>query len=138
MFKNLLKHFNRNTSNKNAELENQSFELKSKAMEGILGKEHDNVMHAIVPYDLGGALDLYYYPGFMNGTAVATKELVDFEFKGPKNDIYDSYEFVMCTKNMIDLDSLKDKDPNPGTFASDHKIINSILNLFQLFDCFVL
>lgn len=35
---------------------------KSNLMETVLGREHDIVMHAIIPYALGGGLDLYYYP----------------------------------------------------------------------------
>jgi hypothetical protein len=38
------------------------YEHKTRLMEGSLGPEHDVVMHAIIPYAVGGALDLYYYP----------------------------------------------------------------------------
>ena len=70
----------------NEKAEEKSYEIKSKFMETVLGKEHDMVMHAIIPYDIGGSLDLYYYPSFMGGTAIATKELTNFKFKKPEND----------------------------------------------------
>jgi len=44
-------------------------------MEAILGKEHDMVMHAMIPYAIGGGLDLYYFPNKIEGVAIATKEL---------------------------------------------------------------
>jgi len=98
-------------------------------MENILGKEHDMVMHAIIPYDVGGSLDLYYYPNFMNGTAVASKELTNYKFNNPKNDWLDAYELVMVTRHKIDLVSVKDENPMINSFSYDHKNINSILNM---------
>ena len=57
-------------------------------MQTILGPEHDMVMHAIIPYDIGGSLDLYYFPDFHGGTAIATKELTNYKFKSPSNDYF--------------------------------------------------
>jgi hypothetical protein len=42
--------------------ESQWYEHKTRVMEQFLGKEHDLVMHAIIPYDIGGSLDLDYFP----------------------------------------------------------------------------
>jgi hypothetical protein len=109
--------------------EEKSYEIKSQFMEKVLGKEHDIVMHAIIPYDIGGSLDLYYYPDYMGGTAVASKELANYKFNKPKNDWLDAYELVMVTNNKIDLDSVKNKQAEPGSFAYDHKLINSTLNM---------
>lgn len=109
--------------------EEKSYEIKSMFMEKVLGKEHDMVMHAIIPYDIGGSLDLYYYPNYMGGTAIASKELTNYKFNKPKNDWLDAYELVMVTNNVIDLDSIKNEQAEPGSFAYDHKCINSILNM---------
>lgn len=109
--------------------EEKSYEIKSKYMESVLGNEHNMVMHAIIPYDIGGSLDLYYYPNFMNGTAIASKELTNYKFSSPSNDWLDAYELVMVTNKKIDLDSVKDESIDVDSFSYDHKYINSILNM---------
>ena len=73
------------------------YERKSRLMEQSLGKEHDMVMHAIIPYSVGGGLDLYYYPNGIPGTAIATKELSESPTEGSSNKVYDRYELVMFT-----------------------------------------
>ena len=55
------------------------YDEKSSYMESILGPEHDHVMHAIVPYAVGGALDLYYFPSGLPGTAIATNPYSDMD-----------------------------------------------------------
>jgi hypothetical protein len=101
------------------------YEHKSALMEASLGKEHGSVMHAIIPYAIGGALDLYYYPDCLPGTAIATKELSDFPNEGSSNDVYQSYELVMFTKHPIDLDAIND---DKTAFGRAHLSINAILN----------
>ena len=102
------------------------YEHKSRLMEASLGKEHDMVMHAIIPYAVGGALDLYYYPHGIPGTAIATKELSELPDEGSCNDVYQSYELVMFTRHQVDLNAAKD----PGTaFGRAHANIRAILNL---------
>jgi len=36
------------------------YELKSKGLENILGKMHSTVGHSIIPFAVGGAVDMYY------------------------------------------------------------------------------
>jgi hypothetical protein len=99
---------------------------KSAFMEAVLGQEHDMVMHAIIPFAVGGGLDLYYYPNGAPGTGIATKELVDRRGKGPSNRVFPCYELVMFTKHTLNLDEAK----NPETpFGAAHTKINSVLNL---------
>jgi hypothetical protein len=102
------------------------FDEKSDLMQAILGKEHHMVMHALIPYAIGGALDLYYYPaGAVPGTAIATKELSELPGEGSSNAVFRSYELVMFTKHPIDLDAARDE----GTeFGRAHASINAILN----------
>jgi len=108
------------------ELTDQWFEHKSRLIEASLGKEHDMVMHALIPYAIGGNLDLYYYPNGVPGTAVATKELADLPNDGASNDVYRSYELVMFTKHRLDLDAANDENTE---FGRAHRNINAILNL---------
>jgi hypothetical protein len=100
-------------------------EQKSALMESILGREHDMVMHAIIPYAVGGGLDLYYFPHGVPGTAIATKELSEMPGEGSKNNTFACYELAMFTKHPIDLDAAK-SDDHP--FGIAHRNINTILN----------
>lgn len=104
---------------------NEWYERKSAMMEDMLGKEHDMVMHAIIPYAMGGGLDLYYYPNGLPGTAIATKELSDLPTEGSSNDVYNRYELVMFTRHKVDLDAAKDE---LTPFGKAHATINAILN----------
>jgi hypothetical protein len=107
------------------ELGNQWYDRKSALMEATLGKEHDMVMHALIPYAIGGALDLYYFPNGIPGTAIATKELCELPGEGSSNNVYSCYELVMFTKHRLDLDAAKDEET---PFGKAHACINSILN----------
>jgi len=100
-------------------------EKKSEYMESVLGKEHDMVMHAIIPYAVGGGLDLYYYPHGIPGTGVGTKELIACGGDGPSNDVYPCYELVMFTRYALNLDDAKSEDTE---FGIAHSNINSVLN----------
>ncbi len=105
-------------------------ERKSALMEEMLGKEHDMVMHAIIPYAIGGGLDLYYYPNGIPGTGIATKELSNLPGEGSSNDVFQCYELVMFTKHPIDLEAAKDE---ATTFGQAHTVINSVLNYIALY-----
>jgi hypothetical protein len=98
---------------------------KSEFLKSLLGKQHGTVRHALIPFAIGGGLDLYYYPNGIPGTAIATKELVDRHGNGPSNRAYPAYELVMFTKHALNLDEAKD-DTTP--FGSAHRNINRILN----------
>ncbi len=106
-------------------LEDEWYDKKSKMMESILGEEHGMVMHAIIPYEVGGSLDLYYYPNEIPGTAVATKELTFACQESASNDKFEKYELVIFTKHDLDLDQIGNKD---SPFNQAHHNINVILN----------
>ena len=95
-------------------------------MEASLGKEYDMVMHALIPYAIGGSLDLYYYPNGLPGTAIATKELSELPNQGSTNDVYRLYELVMFTKHRLDPDAAMNEKTE---FGRAHMNINTILNL---------
>lgn len=101
------------------------YDHKSSLMEQMLGKEHNMVMHAIIPYAIGGALDLYYYPNGVPGTAIATKELSESPGEGSSNRAFQCYELVMFTRHPLDLDSATDKET---AFGRAHAVINAVLN----------
>jgi hypothetical protein len=103
---------------------------KSLLMEKSLGTMHGIVMHSIIPFDVGGGLDLYYYPDALPGTAIATKELSPLPGVGSSNDVYSSYELVMFTRHPLDIDAAND----PRTpFGRTHATLNAILNAMARF-----
>ncbi len=106
-------------------LEEEWYDVKSKRMENILGREHDMVMHALIPYEVGGALDLYYYPSGIPGTAIATKELAFAYSKSSQNDKFEKYELAMFTREELDLDKANETDCG---FGIAHQNISAILN----------
>ncbi len=109
-----------------AEQEEAWHDEKTAYFEALMGPEHDQVMHAIIPYAIGGGLDLYYYPHGITGTGIATKELTDWRRGGPTNSLYDGYELVMFTKQALDLDNAQNSDT---AFGAIHATINAVLNL---------
>lgn len=101
------------------------YDEKSALMVDVLGDEHDMVMHAMIPYVVGGGLDLYYFPNGITGTAIATKELCELPGVGSSNDVFEAYELVMFTRHALSLDDAHD----PSTpFGRAHQSINAILN----------
>lgn len=106
-------------------LEDAWYDRKSSLMESILGKQHDMVMHALIPYEIGGPLDLYYFPDALHGTAIATKELTHACRESSNNDKYTKYELVMFTRETLNLDEANDETTS---FGKAHQNISAILN----------
>jgi hypothetical protein len=109
----------------NEELAKQWYDRKSAMMATLLGKEHNLVMHAIIPYAVGGGLDLYYFPNGIRGTAIATKELSELPGEGSANKVFQCYELVMFTRHALNLDVARDEST---PFGQAHTMINAILN----------
>jgi hypothetical protein len=84
----------------------KDYELKSEGLENVLGKMHNRVGHAIIPFAVGGAVDIYYFPNHIKGTGFATMELLDPEGNGPKKNRIGTYELVAFTK--CDYDTSED------------------------------
>lgn len=74
------------------------YELKSKGLEQVLGKMHELVGHAIIPFAVGGAVDMYYFPNHIKGTGFATMELLEPDGTGPLPNRLGTYELVAFTK----------------------------------------
>lgn len=79
---------------------NLDYELKSKGLEAVLGESAGMVGHAIIPFEIGGAVDMYYFPNHIKGTGFATMELLDPDGNGPKPNKLGTYELVAFTKEM--------------------------------------
>jgi hypothetical protein len=109
-----------------SDIESQWYAEKSDRMVELLGEEHDMVMHAIIPYAVGGGLDLYYYPHLIPGTGIATKELSNRPSEGSTNNVLTTYEFVMFTRHDLSMDDAQ-KPETP--FGKMHHSINAILNM---------
>ena len=100
------------------------YELKEQGLEQVLGKMHGIAGHAIIPFDLGGAVDMYYFLNHISGTGFATMELLDPDGKGPQPNPFGTYELVAFTKLPYNS---SDKEDTPfdlierrfcGTFTS--------------------
>lgn len=73
-------------------------ETKQKALEKILGPMDDTVWHAIIPFQVGGAVDMYCFSSHMTRTVFATMELIDPNGNGPKPNRMGTYELISCTR----------------------------------------
>lgn len=106
-------------------LADEWYKRKSDLLEERLGPEHDMVLHATVPYFLGGSLDLYLFPNGVPGVGVATKELSDFPGEGSSNEVFESYELVMFTRHPLKFDN---QDEAATPFGRALQTISPILN----------
>jgi hypothetical protein len=79
------------------------YELKYKGLENVLGTMHNMVGHAIIPFSVGGAVDMYYFPNHIKGTGFATMELLEPDGSGPLPNRLGTYELVAFTKHVINI-----------------------------------
>jgi hypothetical protein len=86
------------------------YELKMTGLENVLGESHTLVGHSIIPFEVGGAVDMYYFPNGIKGTGFATMELLKPDGTGPIPNRLGTYELVAFTK----LDFVQDTiETNP-------------------------
>lgn len=78
--------------------------LKMKGLEYVLGKSHDKVGHAIIPFQIGGTVDMYYFLNSIKGTGFATMELINPDSTGPIPNETGTYELVAFTKHSYTED----------------------------------
>jgi hypothetical protein len=81
---------------------NRDYEEKQKGLERLLGKMHDVVGHAVIPFEVGGALDMYYFPNGIPGTGFATMELLKPDGTGPIPNKFGTYELAAFTRIPYD------------------------------------
>jgi hypothetical protein len=82
----------------------KEYEDKQAGLERVLGKMHDMVGHAIIPFDIGGTVDMYYFLNGINGTGFATMELIKPDGTGSKPNRLGTYELVAFTKELYNHD----------------------------------
>jgi len=75
------------------------YEAKKTALEEILGPMDSMVGHSLIPFDIGGALDMYYFSSCMPGTVFCSMELIDPGGEGPMPSRIGTYELISCTKH---------------------------------------
>lgn len=89
---------------------NRHDEAKQTALEKLLGPMHGMVGHAIIPFQVGGTVDMYYFPNGISGTGFATMELIRPDGTGPKPNQIGTYELVAFTKHRISQEGEKEED----------------------------
>lgn len=89
---------------------NSHYEAKKAALEKILGPMHKLVGHAIIPFEVGGAVDMYYFPNGIPGTGFASMELIAPDGTGPKPNRIGTFELVAFTKQTIPPEAEKDEN----------------------------
>lgn len=93
------------------EIYEKHYEAKQKAIERILGKMHDSVGHAIIPFQVGGTVDMYYFPNVIRGTAFVTMELIEPDGTGPIPNRMGTYELVAFTKHSLSESDKNEEHP---------------------------
>jgi hypothetical protein len=76
----------------------KDYEEKKQGLETVLGEMYGMVGHAIIPFEIGGAVDMYYFTKHIQGTGFATMELLNPDGNGPKPNRLGTYELVAFTK----------------------------------------
>ncbi len=98
----------------------RDYELKQQGLENVLGKMHNTVGHAVVPFYLGGSVDLYYFSNHIDGTGIATMELLDPNGNGPKPNRLGTYELVAFTREPYNTE----EDSNTAFKLMESRICN--------------
>ncbi|MDR1199398.1 MAG: suppressor of fused domain protein [Prevotellaceae bacterium] len=89
------------------------YELKTQELENVLGEMHNIVGHALIPFDVGGAVDMYYFNNHIPGTCFATMELLDPDGNGVLPNEFGTFELIAFTKyNYVD-DTEDENTSNP-------------------------
>jgi hypothetical protein len=70
-------------------------------IESVLGPMYPLVGHAYIPFQVGGPVDMYYFSEAVEGTGIATMELIEPDGSGPKPSTIGTYELVAFTKLRI-------------------------------------
>lgn len=81
-------------------------DAKQAGLERALGPMDEMVLHSIIPFFIGGGLDLYAFSGCIPGKVIATQELIGRRKKDrPKQGAFGAFELVACVRPGVGLDS---------------------------------
>ena len=100
---------------------NKAYEDKQAGLERVLGKMHDMVGHALIPFDVGGTVDMYYFLNGISGTGFATMELIKPDGTGSIPNRLGTYELVSFTKEKY--------NPNEGEMVPYNTIERSLCGI---------
>lgn len=98
----------------------EHYEAKKTAIETILGPMDDIVGHSIIPFDIGGALDMYYFSSCLAGTVFCSMELIDPDGEGPVPSRMGTYELVSCTKHKNTSTTKEPPEERAKRIEEDH------------------
>ena len=70
------------------------------ALTPILGKPADTVLHAVIPFQLGGAADVLPFPDFAPGITYVTAEMTG-ENVGQRPTSLGNYELMICARKEL-------------------------------------
>jgi len=97
---------------------------KQKSLDEALEKMEDTVLHALIPFFIGGTLDLYLFRNFLPGTLYVTQELFTPDPKGrPKKSKAGWFELAAAYRDDSDQTDAKGMTPS---IRSAGRILNPI------------
>ena len=105
---------------------------KQAGLERVLGPMHHLVSHALIPFELGGPVDLYYFPGAIPGTGLATMELIRPDGSGPKPGRIGTYELVGFTRLTLPPPDCRDEQ---HPFHRIERRLRSIFTTLGMHSC---
>jgi hypothetical protein len=73
-------------------------QMKTQALEEVLGPMDKAVWHSPMPYALGGSVDMYCFSKGIPGTGMATMELIEPDGKGVQPNKIGTFELVAFTR----------------------------------------
>ena len=98
---NLFKHIFNPSSNQYKEESLTYSELKQQGIEAILGQMFYIVGHAIIPFKIGGSMNMYYFPSAqIKGTGFVTMELLTSDGETHMKNKKGTYELLAFTKQI--------------------------------------
>lgn len=84
------------------EMYQQFQQQKQDGLERVLGPMNDLMIHSLIPYPVGGTVDMYFFCEKIPGTIIATMELVEPDGTGSKPNRYGTFELIACTKHLVE------------------------------------
>ena len=112
-------------------------EEKQKALDAALGKMEDTVIHAIIPYFLGGTLDLYPFRRHIPGTLYVTQELFAFDPRSrPKKSRDGWFELAVAFRDAdgsVFKNASRDSDGEmPASVSLASRLLNPLARYSEM------